>query len=463
MGDDSFLMRVPFDLFEKIDGGQLAWTIVTPEGEFLGNLRTITPTVDLERCIACGRCEDSCAYSAVQVRLTTDPFPVAVVNREICKQCGGCAAVCPSGAIGQGPLSLNALAERLLEIIGLDPNEPVLSAAYWTVRQAAMDNKILELVCNRMLTPGLMIRALALGSPGMLILAPPEEVGCHYLPSSRDIGEVVERMKQLLEFVDVDPARIGLKEGIWSGRKILMDEFKEELPQWDRPGIRKNLPPPPEYDSPIIDIMTQLEYLAGTSEDAAGTFSMGDRTSFGYMEYLNKLLSALGLSVLDEMDAAIRNIRERQGSGKDLPTMMDLAVHLSVSSFFTDRSPARTDKLWRREKICLLRCPDDDIYGAEIFARILENIPNVSIVQIRTEYSGTDWFRFTRSLRREVDSLLREAEENNADLLLTVSPFPTAAMRLLTCTGSWERRNVTVRDVISFLAASINGASEGMK
>jgi len=142
---------------------------------------------------------------------------------------------------------------------------------------------------------------------------------------------------------------------------------------------------------------------------------------------------------------------------------MDLAVHLSVSSFFTDRSPARTDKLWRREKICLLRCPDDDIYGAEIFARILENIPNVSIVQIRTEYSGTDWFRFTRSLRREVDSLLREAEENNADLLLTVSPFPTAAMRLLTCTGSWERRNVTVRDVISFLAASINGASEGMK
>ena len=463
LGDVSFLMRIPLELFEEIDRGQVHWNIVTPEGELPVNLRSITPSVDPDKCVACGKCEESCAYNAVQVRLTTDTYPKAVIYRDICKQCGGCAAVCPSGAITQGPLSMDVLAERLLEIVRIDPHKPVLSAAYWTVRQAAMDNEILEVMCTRMLTPGLLIRAFALGSPGLLIIASPEDVGCHYLPSSGDIGEVVERTKQLLEFVGIDPARIGLKEGKWSEREILLQEFKEELPPRGRSGIQRNSSPPSGNNSPMLDAMAQLECLAEMPDDGLETFSMSDKTSLSYVEFLNRFFMAHGFSVLDEMNNTIRIFRDNPGSAGKISTMKDLAVHLSASSVLADRTPARTNKVCRTEKICLLRCPGDERYGAEVFARMLENVPDVSIVQVRSEYSGSDWFRFTRSLRTGIDNILREVEEHNADLLLTISPFTTAAMRLLTRKGSWVGRNVMVRDVISYLAGNMNSGLGGLQ
>ncbi len=57
--------------------------------------------VNLERCSACGMCENLCAYRAIGVQLIDEKTGrrAAVVNQAMCKGCGACAANCRSAAI----------------------------------------------------------------------------------------------------------------------------------------------------------------------------------------------------------------------------------------------------------------------------------------------------------------------------------------------------------------------------
>ena len=57
--------------------------------------------VNIARCSACGLCELTCAYKAVQVTLVDERRGImaAQVNQALCKGCGACVAGCRSGAI----------------------------------------------------------------------------------------------------------------------------------------------------------------------------------------------------------------------------------------------------------------------------------------------------------------------------------------------------------------------------
>ena len=60
----------------------------------------IIPKVNANRCVACGLCEEICAYSAVEVVLDERrKVKVARVNPALCKGCGACVAGCRSGAL----------------------------------------------------------------------------------------------------------------------------------------------------------------------------------------------------------------------------------------------------------------------------------------------------------------------------------------------------------------------------
>jgi len=62
------------------------------------------PSLDLDKCIACGKCGEICRYSAVvSINKTVLTFP------ELCHGCGGCWLVCPSGAITEGRREIGRL------------------------------------------------------------------------------------------------------------------------------------------------------------------------------------------------------------------------------------------------------------------------------------------------------------------------------------------------------------------
>ena len=59
------------------------------------------PRVNVARCTACGLCELTCAYKAVEVEVVDERrgTMAAKINEALCKGCGACAAGCRSGAI----------------------------------------------------------------------------------------------------------------------------------------------------------------------------------------------------------------------------------------------------------------------------------------------------------------------------------------------------------------------------
>jgi MinD superfamily P-loop ATPase len=70
------------------------------------------PIIDEKKCTLCGKCSDFCEYNA----LATLPSHVLFFP-ELCHGCGGCALVCPEGAIHEGKRSIGVLEKGTTENI----------------------------------------------------------------------------------------------------------------------------------------------------------------------------------------------------------------------------------------------------------------------------------------------------------------------------------------------------------
>jgi MinD superfamily P-loop ATPase len=62
------------------------------------------PVVDEDKCTMCGLCAEICRFNAIiTIADTVMTFP------ELCHGCGGCHAVCPAGAIGEGKRTIGII------------------------------------------------------------------------------------------------------------------------------------------------------------------------------------------------------------------------------------------------------------------------------------------------------------------------------------------------------------------
>jgi len=97
------LAHNPKNLRESIVQGKAAasraGTVISKE--YLESEGAIA-VVDNELCVACGNCEQVCAYKAIaveEIMIRRQKVKKAVINDVLCKGCGTCAATCRCGAI----------------------------------------------------------------------------------------------------------------------------------------------------------------------------------------------------------------------------------------------------------------------------------------------------------------------------------------------------------------------------
>ena len=57
----------------------------------------VVSEIETEMCRACGKCVDTCPFSAIEIAEGT---AYAAVQAALCKGCGACAVACPTGAAG---------------------------------------------------------------------------------------------------------------------------------------------------------------------------------------------------------------------------------------------------------------------------------------------------------------------------------------------------------------------------
>ena len=81
-----------------------AHILLQPQMERNKVVNTPIPLVDLDKCTFCGECARICRFSAIVVVAKK-----VLLFPELCHSCGGCLAICPSGAISEQDRELGQL------------------------------------------------------------------------------------------------------------------------------------------------------------------------------------------------------------------------------------------------------------------------------------------------------------------------------------------------------------------
>lgn len=396
--DNRFLMKVPTDFKVNSPGnGRLR----TKEGIFDIQMYSLTPTVNVERCIGCGRCEDSCVYNAITVRHYKSKPQHAEVDTDICRVCGACTGACPTGAIQQGPLSDLSLLSEAGGIVSRT-NGPVQISSIWDKGSACFENDFVGVTGLRRIGPSLLVQILGKGAPSIQF---DSEHISHYLSNDNDIDELISRTNELLRLVGADKDLVG-KDSSSQGDR----EFEVSVVQ-------------KEENSPLFN---GLSILKETYKSNLGELAM-DKS----VQLENAYFTAEGLPVLNEMAEAVSELGE----------VTDLESFLIINK----------TKLMNTDFQGLKIALDCD---GEPLVDFFNGLKNLEVVYKVPKCNRFKWERPGPNDRTEALDILKAARAADAEMFITTSPDNHSFISTITRKEAWRRTNIKVIDIFSFIRNS---------
>ena len=178
-----------------------------------------------EECIKCQNCVHSCPFNAINVLEFEDSEKIDIKINEIrCRGCGICTSVCPTNAIII-KTQLEEDIEKKIRLIIKDYKEtenkdPKIigyvcknCASYSLDLSNLLDNfqhlhvSTIPISCAGSLSPLNILKPLALGADGVIILKCPQE-SCHFIDGSIKSDKMITFSKDLLKAINANSKRI---------------------------------------------------------------------------------------------------------------------------------------------------------------------------------------------------------------------------------------------------------------
>jgi heterodisulfide reductase subunit A len=181
-------------------------------------VEAITAVVDEDLCKLCGQCAAVCPFGAI----TWQKKQVARVISAACTGCGTCAAECKFAAIEMRHFSDQAIYAQLDAILQDDPLEKIVTfACNWcsyagadtagVARMAYPPNaRIIRTMCSGRVNPEFVWYAFKKGAPVVLVSGC-HYVDCHYLDANRSTVRRVDGLWDGLEKAGLRPERLQLE------------------------------------------------------------------------------------------------------------------------------------------------------------------------------------------------------------------------------------------------------------
>ncbi len=407
----SFIIKCPTELSQAVHEEPREWKLVVGEVENTICLESLTPEVDTDKCIGCGRCEDVCAYRAVRVRMRKGQQPGAVIEHDVCRSCGACTAVCPTGAITQGPMSQDSISKQINQHAMMD--KPVAIESIWDSGSPFLSREKITLMCLRMVRPSMIIEAVASGEPALTISLS-KDAQCHYLPPEQTLSQIVEATARLLKY-----AWTGNKEPV-SGRGI---------PAGVASSGRNRL-------SRAYQDLKVFAHIDKLKEETVA-----------HLAILASFLDAEGLPVLDGMVESVSKIIDTDIMDKSagVASLDSLLDKVQIPS---NPTPIKVGVLDRSGK-------GDAVRAQNILARL----PGVELCAISfDEQLCLD--NLNCKSRASAVQTLKGAETSGINFIAPLGLEELAVLRMYAREGAWQETSIKIIDIFTLLDFEVQGGEE---
>jgi NADPH-dependent glutamate synthase beta subunit-like oxidoreductase/formate hydrogenlyase subunit 6/NADH:ubiquinone oxidoreductase subunit I len=406
---ESFIIKCPASLSKLVHEGVADWSMISDGSESKITLSSLTPSIDTSRCIACGRCEDVCAYRAVKVELRLDEASKAFVDHDVCRSCGACTAACPTGAISQGKMSQEFISREIRH--HAMEGKPASFQCIWGSDTPFISKEEITLMCTRMLRPSTIIEAIAAGASGLAISSCDDQ-RCHYLPPEKDLENMLKATSVVLAMAGVDNVHY------FSGKGL-----------------------PAEVASAGKNRISQA-YLSMLS---LASLDKNDRGTLEHLTILDSLLWAEGLPVLRSANLSIERLIGKASIDRSVRDMKLSGAMAKLEPPSSVNQPV---------KIALVENGAGPMMHSAM--EMLSSIQGVEIntFKIAAELSLDGMSQVTR---QAAIAAIKAAENSGAQYIVPLELEAMATLGIYTREGSWQETSARVIDIFSLIQNELRG------